>query len=101
MTTEEAVRRLERAWDLKTGFLGRLRQGEFDARKFEQLEDTLKQLPQGRNVLDARLIALTWYIPLFMTWQRERCLEQGSDAAAFDRAVNRATNLLEDALGVP
>jgi hypothetical protein len=101
MTTEEAVRTLEREWDLDVGFLGRLRQGEFDTGRFERLENLLKQLPTRGDMLDARLVALTWYIPLFMTWQREGCLANGCDPAAFDRAVNRATSLVEEALGVP
>jgi hypothetical protein len=101
MTSEEAIRVLEREWDLDSGFLGRLRQGEFDATTFEHFEELLGRLPTKGDMLDARLVALTWYVPLFMTWQRERCLANGSDVAAFDKAVNRATCLVEEALGVP
>lgn len=101
MTSEEAVRALELEWDLDSGFLGGLRQGEFDQAKFARLDSILKQLPTKGERVDSRLVALTWYVPLFMMWQRERCLENGSDAATFDQAVNRATSLVEQALGVP
>ena len=101
MTVQEAIAKLEQAWDLDSGFLGRLRQGEFNAARSQRFEELLKDLPTKGDMLDARLVSLTWYIPLFMSWQRERCLANGCDADAFDQAVNRATSLLEKALGVP
>ena len=51
--------------------------------------------------VDRRLVALLWYIPVFLRWQKERVQEKRGDVAAFDRVINRVQGILEEILGVP
>lgn len=61
----------------------------------------LNRVDIGEGALDPRFVSLTWYMPLFITWQRERCEERGCDMTMFDRAVDDITNLTQSLLGVP
>lgn len=101
MNSEQLTKRLEAAWDVD-GFLGRLRGGEFDlllAADFLQLLRTV-DLSQDA-VLQKRLVALMWYIPSFLTWQRIRVIQTGGDSDKYDKFVTSVHNALEDILGVP
>ena len=102
MTTQSLIDELDKEWDDENGFFGRLRSGFFDQRSFEHVVQILQSVKGGdTECLDRRLVSLTWYIPLFMSWQRERVEEQDGNIKGLDVATNKATSLLEEILGVP
>jgi hypothetical protein len=97
-TTDEARRlcsRLEAAYDLDEGFLGRLRQGQFDPMGLDRLLRLVQSIDFGEAAhLNRRVVALVWMIPTLMTWQLERVAEQGGDVAARRRGINRVQEIL-------
>jgi hypothetical protein len=101
MRIPESIAALEAEWELESGFLGKLRTGHFDAKAAHRLYEVLAKLPFEGDRLDARLVALTWYIPTFVSWQRERCLENGCDPRQFDDAYTNLLNTMEMKLGTP
>ncbi len=93
---------LESEWDLESGFLGKLRMGIFEKNDLERFISILKSIAVDDNaMLNRRFVSLTWYIPLFMTWQRERIREKGNNEKEFDVAINEITGLIEKILGIP
>jgi hypothetical protein len=96
------IARLEKEWEQPDGFLGKLRLGKFDPEALERLLDTLQCVDfKSKDNINRRFVALTWYIPIFMTWQKERVQEQGGNLVDLERATNRVQGILEDILGVP
>ena len=102
MTLDDLLDRLDSEWE-DDGFLGRLRQGDFDPGGSERLLSLLRAIPEGGEepTISRRLVALTWFIPQFMTWQRERVAEVGGDVAALDSGINKVQELMFGFLGVP
>jgi hypothetical protein len=97
-----SVSSLEREWDFDTGFFGLLRRGEFDPESFNRLVETLGSTGfDDDKLINRRAVSLLWYMPLFMSWQRERVQENGGDLAEFDNATTLVQNLVEGILGVP
>lgn len=96
------IQRLEAEWDLSSGFLGRLREGHFDPVGFQRFEQLLGSIRLDQDKpLDRRFVSLTWYIPMFMSWQRERVQALGGNVKELEVATNKIQNRLEDLLGVP
>ncbi len=76
MNTKQTIEYLEREWDFDNGFFGLLRRGEFDAARLDRLDKLLSVLDyEDEEFVNHRIVSLLWYIPLFMSWQRERVLE--------------------------
>jgi|SRR5712671_2880040 len=94
---------LEREWSKPQGFLGRAREGQFDPEDGKRFVVGLKaiRLPAESKVMDRHLVSLLWYIPLFLSWQRDRIIENGGDAASFEKVSNEVQTLVEEILGVP
>jgi hypothetical protein len=92
---------LDAEWDTH-GFLGQLRLGNFvpaHASRFLQLLRQI-EIPDDATV-PKRALALIWYLPTFLIWQRERVMEKGGNVAEFDRFVTEVHNTLEDVIGIP
>lgn len=100
MSAFEIIPKLEKEWD-QNGFLGALRSGNFQTERYKQFINLLQNIEAENELIDKRLVALTWYIPLFMNWQKERVLEKGGDIELLDTVINQVTTLLEEKLGVP
>ena len=101
MNAEKTVCRLEVEWG-DEGFLGRVRQGEFRPEGARAFLDFLRGIDlSGDTLIPKRLLSLSWYLPGFLEWQRERVRERGGDPAAYARFVTEVTNILEEVLGVP
>jgi hypothetical protein len=102
MNTQSIIKELEKEWDLDIGFMGGVRQGNFKLDRLERLESILMsaELASAEN-LERRFVSLTWYIPIFLIWQRERYIEQGRDVTELNQAINRIEGLLEKILGTP
>ena len=102
MDIQSLINRLEREWDLEQGFLGKLRMGILDVDDFSRLKETLESIDfKAETIVNRRIISLLWYIPLFMHWQRERFADDDKKLQFLDRAINEATSILENILGVP
>ncbi len=96
------IRTLEAEYDLDTGFLGRLRQGVFDAEGFHRLLSVLQSIHLGQErTIDRRLVALLWLMPDLMTWQSERVRETGGDVERLRRASDSVQEALIPILGMP
>jgi hypothetical protein len=98
----EWIQILESEWSKPDGFLGLVREGVFDYKRGAVFLETLEsvKLPEGATI-NRRLVALLWYIPNFLRWQKERVVEKGGDAVAFEQLTNRAQGIVEEILGVP
>jgi hypothetical protein len=100
--TEKTIRALEAEWQIPDGFLGGLREGVFDRTGFLRLEEVLRSAEvDNQGPLDRRFVALTWYIPTFMSWQRERVQRRGGSVDELEMAITKIQNRLEELLGVP
>lgn len=102
MDWDRPTQRLQQAWDLE-GFLGRLRQGQLIPTLGEDFVRQLRELPssQADRPTPPRVVALLWYVPIFIVWQRERVAEQSGDLTILDRLANEIQAELERILGVP
>jgi hypothetical protein len=100
--TREWVQALEAEWSKPDGFLGRAREGAFDDRQGTAFVLMLEKIKPSENAtIGRRLVALLWYIPIFLGWQKGRVAEKNGDAAAFEQLTNRVQGIIEDILGVP
>lgn len=100
--TKQWIQVLEAEWSKPEGFLGRVREGVFDpleGANFASKLDSIK-LPRDASI-DRRLVSLTWYIPMFLDWQKRRVVEKGGDALAFEQFINHVRAIVEEILGVP
>ncbi|RKH46255.1 hypothetical protein D7Y23_24230 [Corallococcus sp. AB050B] len=96
----QAQEELDAAWSDEDGFLVQLRMGNFDSSKADALLTILKRMELGgSDPLSRRVVSLLWYLPLFMSWQRERVEPKSlSELAKFEA---RVTNEVERLFGVP
>lgn len=93
---------LEAEWEKPGGFLGNLRVGQFDPNGVARLLGILGRVNVVNEILiSRRLVSLIWYIPIFMTWQRERVSAGGVNAEVYEIAINQVETLVEKILGVP
>jgi hypothetical protein len=96
--------RLEAEYDLDHGFLGQLRQGQFDPMGLDRLLRLVRSLDFGEaTLLNRRMVAVLWMIPTLMTWQLERVAEQGGDIEALRRGIDQVQEILASpsVLGMP
>ncbi len=103
MNNEELIALIEAEWDLDNGFLGRLRQGQFDRACYSRCSQALERIQRevrNGDSMSRRLVSLLWYIPLFMSWQAER-VKGSIDAQEYQRIANQIEGKLEEILGVP
>ena len=103
MQVAQIVAELDAEWSLETGFLGHLRGGQFVEAELARLLSTLGKLQFAELGEDVpiRAVSLLWYIPLFMGWQTDWIVENGTYPAIYGRAVDRVTNEIERILGLP
>lgn len=96
------IQLLEAEWSKSDGFLGLAREGQFDPKDGDKFTEKLKAIKlSDDNILDRRFVSLLWYIPLFLSWQRERVAENGGDVVSFEKIKNEVQAIVEDILGVP
>ncbi len=102
MKIKKCIEVLENEWQFESGFFGKLRQGIIDEKAYNSLLNILNSInTSSEEVLPKRFVALVWYIPTFIIWQEERCVENGYDKKLIEEIVNNFTNVIEDILGVP
>jgi hypothetical protein len=99
---ENAIAELESFWEPDKGVFWQLRQGNFVESELRRFLAWIGRLQVEEEVaLPRRLVAMLWYLPLFMQWQTDRVRTAGGDLAAYSRAITEVTNELERILGVP
>ncbi|MGH3322482.1 MAG: hypothetical protein ACRDN9_20360 [Streptosporangiaceae bacterium] len=70
------------------------------ARARDRFMRLLESVDLGQaEVIDHRLVALLWHVPLFLQWQGRRLDDE--ERAALQQVLDRATNQRERVLGVP
>lgn len=102
--TRRLISHLEAECDLDDGFLGRLRQGQFDSTGLDRLLRLLHSINFGEATeLNRRVVALLWMIPTLMMWQLERVTERGGDLKALRHDIDKVDAILmsPSVLGAP
>lgn len=102
MDTSSLVSALEYEWE-DGGFLEQLRQGKFDQAGYERLLSTLTnlRLSDDEEYVHRRVVELLWFIPLFMSWQKERVEEKGGNIALYEEAFHAVLQHIYRILGTP
>lgn len=97
---KQLISDLEAEYDQEQGFLGLLRAGHFDSIARDRFFRLLESIDLGAGgLIDRRVVALLWYVPMFMQWQERRL--DGDERQALQAATNRVTAELERILGAP
>ncbi|MDB5033811.1 MAG: hypothetical protein JWQ98_1052 [Chlorobi bacterium] len=99
MSQEEMIDTIGAEYEIPNGSLYKLRQGEYDQEGLERLLAKLRMIHLTGDMIRRDLVSVLWYLPLFISYQRERVEENGYDMKFFDRMEVEVTNLLEEILG--
>jgi hypothetical protein len=71
MKEDEYIKELDHAWGFD-GFLGKLREGEFDRKTYNDLHASLLKIDfEEHELINRELISLLWFIPICMYRQKE------------------------------
>ncbi|MGE0493025.1 MAG: hypothetical protein AB7S38_27685 [Vulcanimicrobiota bacterium] len=95
MNNQEIIEKLEHEWE--SGFFAILRMKGFDQEGFRRVESLLECLNPNVEHMPQRLVALTWFIPLFMSWQEAPNIS----VEEYRNHVDRMEALVMKGLGVP
>jgi len=99
---EQIIAELERFWEPDEGVFWRLRQGVLDPQGLEKVAVLLESIKvTEESLLPRRFVALVWFIPIFLEWQRDRVKERGGDMHEFATRQNRLSGAVQRLLGVP
>ena len=102
MNVAQAVRLIEKEWGQPEGALGMLRTGVLDTVGLGRLLRILQAIEIGdESQVDRRFVAVVWYMPIFVSWQKGRVLENGGNSEIFDFYENRIHDAVVDLLGYP
>ena len=102
MTPQEAIPKLELEWDIDEGFLGSLRQRVVDVSRRDRFLDLLGSIElAGDKMIPRRFLELIWYIPIFLEWQEESCVERGYPRDDYRRMKSSIIARLEETIGYP
>lgn len=93
---------LDKEWD-DGGFLQLLRVGRFDEEEYQRFLVILEQIDFEEEVstLPRRIVALLWFVPLFMSWQEERLEGNGNNMKQYNNAFHTILNHVYRILGLP
>jgi hypothetical protein len=92
---------LEAAWELESGFLGRLREGVFDRTLYGSFVTTLMKVRVAEgDLLPPRFVTLLWFISPFMEQQAEQ-ITMTFSLEEYRVAQARIQQQLERILGLP
>jgi hypothetical protein len=102
MNKNEIILELEKEWAVPNGLFYQLRyNGDFDVQKYERFVELLHSIKIEGEEINRKLVSLLWYLPLFMTWQKERVIENGGNIKKLESAIDEVISILEEKLGVP
>ena len=101
---EKIVAAIESEW-LESGFLWKLRDGEFDIDGYTRLKKQLIAINQQddrvESYINRDLVKLVWFIPQFMEWQIDRVVQAGSDPSIISHACSEMREIVGQILGEP
>ena len=98
---KDILQKLEDSWDHDYGFFGKLHQGFFDEKLYQEFLESLKLISfEQESVISKNVIRLLWYIPLFMEWQKER-INSVISLQEYSIKKTQIENELERILGTP
>lgn len=101
MNIEQMTAFLEIAWG-DGGVLAQIRAGRFDVSEGEKFLRALNNMHVDDNTsLPKRFVALIWYLPSFLEWQKTRVEEVTGEIASYERFIIETHNTLEGVLGIP
>ncbi|MFG2816301.1 hypothetical protein [Streptomyces sp. NPDC048410] len=98
---DDLLDRLDEAWDGESGFLGKLRSGEFDPDAGEAYVALLSRIPPIGETVEARLVQLIWFAPMFIEWQLERAAKNEGELKQLTRIATQVHEAVSDILGIP
>ena len=91
---KDQIEIISNSWD-EDGFLGKLREGNFNKEKFNELYAALRNIHfDETEEIDREIIRLIWFIPIFMNRLKRNFPHIPSEE--YDSFTGR----IEDALGV-
>lgn len=102
MNYEDALSTLNKSWEL-SGFFGQLRNGVYlssEAEEVLQALEYISRLGEEKVSFFPAIVRLTWFIPVFSSWQQVR-LKQETDVAKLQKFINEVIELLYIVLGTP
>jgi len=98
---DNLIQFLEYEWG-EDGFLYELRKGIYTEKKAEDFFSNLGNFNiSNEELIPKRLISLIWYLPIFLSWQRERILKNGGNIERYDLFSTKIINILESIFGIP
>ena len=95
------IRDLDEAWDDESGFLGKLRSGDFDREAGEAYVALLSRIPPIGETVSSTLVRLIWFAPTFIEWQIERAAGDEGDVADLKRIADQVHEAVASVLGIP
>jgi hypothetical protein len=102
LALHEAVSLVDSFWAEPDGFLYLLRDGHYDPEGAGRLINALESITvSDSDCLPRRLVALTWYVPMYMEWQVDRVGELNGDVHRLRRDIDLVRNAVEAVLGTP
>lgn len=101
MISRDVISQLDEAWDDETGFLGRLRFGNFDEAAGERYVGLLRSLPEISVDFDPRVVTLIWFAPQFIEWQCDRVATSELERSKIRRIATGVHEAVAEILGIP
>jgi hypothetical protein len=98
---DELLELLDEAWDDESGFLGKLRSGKFDQDAGEAYVALLSRIPPVGETVEARLVQLIWFAPMFIEWQLERATKSEDEVRQLTRIATQVHEAVSNVLGTP
>ncbi|WP_180686994.1 hypothetical protein [Streptomyces gossypiisoli] len=98
---DDLLELLDEAWDDESGFLGKLRSGKFDPDAGEAYVALLSRIPPIGETVEARLVQLIWFAPMFIEWQMERAAKNEDEHRQLTRIATQVHEAVSNVLGVP
>ncbi|AKH82929.1 hypothetical protein AA958_12590 [Streptomyces sp. CNQ-509] len=98
---DDLLELLDEAWDEESGFLGKLRSGEFDPEAGEAYVALLSRIPPIGETVETRLVQLIWFAPMFIEWQLERAANSEDELRQLTRIATQVHEAVSSVLGIP
>ncbi|SFE57341.1 hypothetical protein SAMN04487819_1172 [Actinopolyspora alba] len=98
---DDLLEALEEAWDVESGFLGKLRAGRFDPEAGEAYVALLSRIPPIGETVDSRLVQLIWFAPTLIEWQTERAAKNEKEVEKLGHIWDQVREALIALLGLP
>jgi hypothetical protein len=95
MSGAELAQRLADEYDRESGFLGRLRSGQYDQARADRFLATWQEIDLGRDddPVDRELVKAFWFTPVFIGWQLDRL--EPKDRRLAKNLLNQVQSVLE------